>query len=130
VDEAERRRTPSAWMMLDLVLALRQVVFLAWVIFQERKVGHSSVRIRACSFDSVVLDVHAIVEKVVRVKFNNLPRWICLHFKTHLGITHRISVLTVVMGYRDGTLAARPCTYTFDNKGACMAGFRFGCESL
>src|SRR5258708_17189513 len=30
-------RTPSAWMMLDLVLALRQVAFLAWVIFRERK---------------------------------------------------------------------------------------------
>jgi hypothetical protein len=25
------------WMMLDLVLALRQVVFLAWVIFREHK---------------------------------------------------------------------------------------------
>jgi hypothetical protein len=37
VDEAEPPRTPSAWMMLDLVLALRQLVFLAWVIFRERK---------------------------------------------------------------------------------------------
>ena len=32
MDEAEPPRTPSAWMMLDLVLALRQVAFLAWVI--------------------------------------------------------------------------------------------------
>jgi hypothetical protein len=33
----EEVATPSAWMMLDLVLALRQVVFLVWVNFRERK---------------------------------------------------------------------------------------------
>jgi hypothetical protein len=33
----EEFATPSAWMMLDLVLALRQVVFLVWVNFRERK---------------------------------------------------------------------------------------------
>jgi hypothetical protein len=37
VEEAEPPRTSSAWMMLDLVLALRQVVILAWVNFCERK---------------------------------------------------------------------------------------------
>jgi hypothetical protein len=37
VEEAEPPRTPSVWMMLDLVLALRQVVILVWVNFRERK---------------------------------------------------------------------------------------------
>jgi hypothetical protein len=37
LDEAETPRTPLAWMMPELVLALRQVVFLAWVIFREHK---------------------------------------------------------------------------------------------
>jgi hypothetical protein len=37
VDEAEPPRTPSAWMMLGLVLALRQVMILVWVNFRERK---------------------------------------------------------------------------------------------
>src|SRR5258708_33837570 len=36
VDEADPPRTPSAWMMLDLVLPLRHVAFLDWVIFRRR----------------------------------------------------------------------------------------------
>jgi hypothetical protein len=37
VDDAKPTGTPSAWMKCDFSLALRQALFLAWVIFGERK---------------------------------------------------------------------------------------------